>query len=179
MRTARHSEVKLVVHPGDDFAPIAAIGSVLRLSPQASQTYPLQGMRLPQNLIVTARRAMHDVCGAPSSATVSGRKETRIRETSDRLRNSLRTPPDAPSEVNNYHADGISSVASSDCKSYRRALRLNFCRDEASSAISEFARDLNLGISFKQNVACGSTSAECAGAWVLVILRPNAGMPVA
>jgi hypothetical protein len=35
VRTARHSRVKLVVHPGDDFAPIAAIGSVLRLSPQA------------------------------------------------------------------------------------------------------------------------------------------------
>ena len=75
MRTARHSEVKLVVRPGDDFAPIAAIGSVLRLSPQTSQAYPLQGSRLPQDLIATARCAMHDVCGAPSSATVSREEE--------------------------------------------------------------------------------------------------------
>jgi len=108
-----------------------------------------------------------------------GRKETRNQETSHRLCNTLRTRPDAPSDVNNYHADGMCSVASCDYKSCRRALRLNFRRDEASSAILEFARDLNLGVSFKQNVACGSTSAECAGAWVLVILRPNAGMPVA
>jgi len=75
VRTARHSEVKLVVRPGDDFAPIAAIGSVLRLSPQTSQAYPLQGSRLPQDLIATARCAMHDVCGAPSSATVSREEE--------------------------------------------------------------------------------------------------------
>jgi hypothetical protein len=71
VRPACDFEIDIMVRPGDDFAPIAAIGSVLRLSPQVSAVDLLQGLRLPQDPIATARHAMHDACGALVSATVS------------------------------------------------------------------------------------------------------------
>jgi hypothetical protein len=48
VRTACCYEVDLVVRPGDDFAPIAVFGSILRLLPLALTGVPVkQGLRLP------------------------------------------------------------------------------------------------------------------------------------